>query len=246
MLHTWSRELSYHPHIHAIVTAGGLRLDGSAWQPSGRYYLFPAKQVMSVVFRGKMMETLRKLEADGVFAGFDDFDDPEGFERLMTQLAATSWVVYAKKPFDDVSHVIAYLGRYTHRVAISNSRFVEVTDRAVTFRTKDGKTITLTPVEFLRRFVQHVLPEGFHKIRHYGLYSGTHAAPAGLLEQVRNMLTANAPASIGGSPTPLSWIERLYELTGRDVTRCPICGGELVCLPLPEPSSRAPPSRLAA
>jgi len=203
---------------------------------------------MSVVFRGKMMQALRKLEADGVFTGFDDFDDPEGFERLMTKLAATGWVVHVKKPFDDIRHVVAYLGRYTHRVAISNSRFVEVTDCAVTFHTKDGNTITLTPVEFLRRFVQHVLPEGFHKIRHYGLYSGTHSGLGGLLEQARDLLIADAPGSMGDTPKPFSWIERLRELTGRDVTRCPICGGLLVCLPLPlpEPSSRAPPSRLAA
>jgi hypothetical protein len=127
---------------------------------------------MGALLRGNMMAAVRTLHARGAFADFDDFEDPEAFDRLMLRLAGRSWVVYAKKPFREVDHVLKYLGRYTHRVGISNSRIVDVRNDAVTFRTKNGKTVTVSPVEFLRRFVQHVLPDGFHKIRHYGLYAG--------------------------------------------------------------------------
>lgn len=156
VLHTWTRDLNFHPHVHTIVTAGGLSLDGSCWISSSDKYLFPV-EVMGALLRGKTMAALRRLHRDGVFDGFDDFCDPEAFDRLMARLARTSWVVYAKKPFREVRHVLAYLGRYTHRVAISNSRLVEVTDEHVTFRTKNGKTVTLPAVAFLRRFVQHVV-----------------------------------------------------------------------------------------
>ena len=137
-------------------------------------------KVMGELLRGKMLDALRRLHADGAFRGFDAFDDPEGFERLATRLARVRWHVYAKKPFRKALHLLRYLGRYTHRVAISSSRLVAITDDAVTFRTKNGKTVTLTPVEFLRRFIQHVLPDGLHKIRHYGLYAGVnaHALPS--------------------------------------------------------------------
>jgi hypothetical protein len=137
--------LQFHPHVHAIVTAGGLGSD-SQWLPSSMKYLFPV-HVMGALLRGKMMGTLRQLHARGTFAGFDDFDDPEGFDRLMTRLAGCRWHVYAKKPFREALHVLRYLGRYTHRVAISSSRLVAVSDQAVTFRTGDGKTVTLSPVE---------------------------------------------------------------------------------------------------
>ncbi|MCB9582238.1 MAG: IS91 family transposase [Polyangiaceae bacterium] len=179
VLHTWTRDLRFHPHVHAIVTAGGLATDSSRWVASSTKYLFPVK-VMGELLRGKMLDALRRLHADGAFRGFDAFDDPEGFERLATRLARVRWHVYAKKPFRKVLHVLRYLGRYTHRVAISSSRLVAITHDAVTFRTKNGKTVTLTPVEFLRRFIQHVLPDGLHKIRHYGLYAGVnaHALPS--------------------------------------------------------------------
>lgn len=158
VLHTWTRELRLHPHVHALVTAGGLAMDGSRWVSSNRKYLFPV-EVMGALLRGKMMAALRALHARGAFASFDDFADPEGFDRLMGKLVRKNWVVYAKKPFKRVDHVLKYLGRYTHRVGIANSRLVDVRDDLVTFRTKNGKTVSLTPVEFLRRFVQHVLPD---------------------------------------------------------------------------------------
>jgi len=170
VLHTWTRELSLHPHVHAIVTAGGLSNDGTSWKPAPKRYLFPV-EAMGLVFRAKMLQALNKAYGAHAFRGFEDFDDPEGFTRLMQRAARPSWNVYAKAPFAEGKHVLAYLGRYTHRVGIANSRLRDVSPQAVTFRTKGEGTKTLSPVEFLRRLVHHVLPEGFHKIRHVGLYA---------------------------------------------------------------------------
>jgi len=240
VLHTWTRELRFHPHVHALVTAGGLALDGSRWAPSSKKYLFPV-EVMGALLRGKVMAALRALHARGAFASFNDFDDLTAFDRLMAKLARTKWVVYAKKPFRHVDHVLKYLGRYTHRVGIANSRIIEVHDAAVTFRTKNGKTVSVTPLEFLRRFVQHVLPDGFHKIRHYGLYAG--AAEAARDAAHDHLLPTPAPTA--SAATELTWPEQLRELTGRDVQRCPRCGAQLEHLPVPTPSCRAPPRAMA-
>lgn len=236
VLHTWTRQLRFHPHVHAIVTAGGLALDGASWKSSSAKYLFPI-EAMREVFRGKMMAKLGKLHRSSAFDGFDDFEDPEGFAILMRRLARKDWVVYAKKPFRRIDHVLTYLGRYTHRVAISNSRLVEVTDEAVTFRTKNGKCVTVAPVTFLARFVQHVLPDRFHKIRHYGLYAGT-AAHNGQLRRARELLGGQASDAPKASPT---WTELLLALTARDASRCPRCGGPLETMPLPRPLQRGPP-----
>ena len=246
VLHTWTRDLRYHPHVHALVTAGGFAHGGARWIRTGHDYLFPVA-MMGAVFRGKMMESLHRLHAQGKLATFDEFRDPEAFDRLMARLARTRWVVYAKKPFRRPGHVLRYLGRYTHRVAISNSRFVAVTDDAVTFHTKGGKRSTLHPVELLRRFVQHVLPDGFHKIRHFGLYAS--AAVANTLPAARAALApASAPTPV--APLPPTWRDRLRALTGHDVHRCRVCGGLVDHVPLPRvpvsPGARAPPASYAA
>jgi hypothetical protein len=242
VLHTWTRDLRFHPHVHALVTAGGLAHDRSAWVRTDPKYLIPV-EMMGSVFRAKMLDALRRLHREGQLASFDEFRDPEAFDRLMARLARARWVVYAKKPFRRPDHVLRYLGRYTHRVAVSNSRLTAVTADAVTFRTKEGKSATLHPVEFLRRFVQHVLPDGFHKIRHYGLYASaavTDALPSAhaLLPPVTTPLQP---------PVALStWRDRLRALTGRDVDHCRVCGGIVDHLPLPPLRSRAPPERRAA
>lgn len=239
VLHTWTRDLRFHPHVHALVTAGGLTRDGLRWVPSSTKYLFPV-DVMGALLRGKMMDALRDLHARGDFASFEDFADPEAFDRLMARIARAKWIVFAKKPFREIDHVLKYLGRYTHRVAIANSRIVDVTDDGVTFRTKSGKTVTVTPVEFLRRFVQHVLPDGFHKIRHYGLYTGAHANTLAIAR------AAMAPGTIATAAT-LSWTEQLLELTGRDLERCPQCGDTLEHRPaVATLRSRAPPTTKVA
>lgn len=239
VLHTWTRDLRFHPHVHALVTAGGLATDGSRWAPSGRKYLFPI-EVMGALLRGKMIAALRALHARGAFASFENFADPEAFDGLMSKLARKDWIVYAKKPFRRVEHVLAYLGRYTHRVGIANSRLVDVRDDAVTFRTKNGETVTVTPVEFLRRFVQHVLPDGFHKIRHYGLYAGA-AEQARLVARELLASAARATSTSNEAPGAGTWAEQLREVSGRDVHRCPHCGSALEHRPVPAPLGRAPP-----
>jgi hypothetical protein len=241
VLHTWTRELGFHPHVHALVTDGGLATDGSRWAPSNRKYLFPVK-VMGALLRGKMMAALRALHARGAFASFEDFADPEGFDRLMQKLArAKKWIVYAKRPFQRVDHVLEYLGRYTHRVGIANSRLVDVRDDAVTFQTKNGKTVTVTPVEFLRRFLQHVLPDGFHKIRHYGLYAG--AAEDERLVAQEHLEPALPRTEL---TTAMTWRDQLRDITGRDVERCPPCGEHLEHRPVPAAICRAPPVEAVA
>jgi hypothetical protein len=246
VLHTWTRDLRFHPHVHCIVTAGGLSLEGERWLHSSKKYLFPVK-VMGKLLRGKVLAELRRLYAQGVFEGYEDFADSKGFARLMRKLTKTDWVVYAKKPFRRAEHVLRYLGRYTHRVGIANSRLVHVAPERVTFRTKEGKTETLSPVEFLRRFVQHVLPAGFVKIRHYGLLAGVNvpgklALARSLLEARKKPSLVQAPESASSEPVDLNdWAGALLALTGRDVRRCPKCGGEMVRRALPRASAREPP-----
>jgi Putative transposase/Transposase zinc-binding domain len=223
VLHTWTRKLEFHPHVHALVSAGGLSADDQRWCSAARRFLFPV-QVLGQVFRGKMMTALGHAYDDGAFARFDDFQDPQGFRALMARVARKPWGVYAKAPFKKGQHVLAYLGRYTHRVGIANSRLLAVSDDAVTFRTKAQGIETLSPVEFLARLVQHVLPDGLHKIRHAGLYA---SASADRLECARARL-GNAPPTV----RPIAWRERLAALTGRDTRLCPRCGGPLVAVPI--------------
>lgn len=222
VLHTWTRELHFHPHIHVLTTAGGLSLDGQRFVHVRKDYLFPVK-VMGRLLRGKMLDALRQLYRKGTFPELRQ----TAFDRLMASLAAhKSWVVYSKAPFNRSQHVLSYLGRYTHRVGIANSRLVEVTADHVTFTTKHGKTVTLHPVEFLRRFIQHVLPDGFHKIRHAGLYAS--ARPGGQLERAKALL-------------PRPKITKEPEPTPTDaIRRCTHCGGLILRLPLPA-LARSPP-----
>lgn len=229
VLHTWTRKLEFHPHIHAIVTGGALSLDDTAWCPAQRAFLFPVK-AMSRIFSAKMLAALRCAYRDGHFDGFDDFSDPEGFARLSRSIAKLSWHVYAKPTFSRGAHVLEYLGRYTHRVGLANSRILDVTSDAITFRTKGAGTTTVSPLTFLRRFVQHVLLPGFHKIRSFGLYAS-------------RPRRTKANALLGGRKRlrrpRRSWHERLRALTGRDVTRCPHCGDNLAQRAIP--CARAPP-----
>jgi hypothetical protein len=234
VLHTWTRDLRFHPHVHAIVTAGGLARDGRRFRHASRRYLFHVK-VMGRLLRGKVLAELSNAYNAGAFAHVDDLRDPRAFPRLVAKLAKLSWNVHAKAPLPTSKHVVAYLGRYTHRVGIANSRLLDVTDTRVVFRTRGDATETLSPVEFLRRFVQHVLPDRFHKIRHVGLY----ASPR--LETARERLGMSPPPP--ARPRP-SWQQQLLDLTGRDVRLCPRCLTPLLRLPLP--CARAPPATVAA
>lgn len=224
VLHTWTRELGLHIHMHVLVTDGGLALDRSGFIRTRHNYLIP-RNVLAVVFRAKMLHELGLLQAQGAFPVFTD----GAYGALMAPLAKKRWMVYAKKPFRRSSYVVEYLGRYTHRVGISNSRIKASSRERVTFSTKHGKTATIHPVEFLRRLVQHVLPPGFHKIRHAGLYGSVR--PGGLLERAKSF--------VGRYRRPKKAPSNLEKLT-RAIRSCPICGRELRRIPL-APPSRAPP-----
>jgi len=237
VLHTWTRELGFHPHVHAIVSAGGLRMGQEPqWVHGSDRYLFPVK-VMAKLFRGLFRTALLHAIETGAVTVPTELD-----AAWRDVLFDKRWVVYAKAPFGGAEQVFSYLGRYTHRVGISSSRIAHSDPGGVTFATKHGRTCTLPQVEFLRRLLLHVLPKGFHKIRHYGLCSASHVR-LGTLEQAQTLLLAkHADGARRVASTrviaPQTWVECLLALTGVDVMRCPRCdNGRLIPRPLPEPSS---------
>jgi hypothetical protein len=248
VLHTWSRVLLFHPHLHCIVTGGGLAPSGDVWLPLGRRYLFPVK-VMGALFRGKFLDGLRQLYQDGKLhlAGrAAKLSDPAAFAALLDKLYRTDWVVYVKRPFAGTEQVFRYLGRYTHRVAISNQRIQSIDEHGVRFATKDGRSVTLPHQGFIARFLEHVLPAGFTKIRHFGLYASGNVNSK--LEQARALLCpAAARPDDTSPPQPLPWNELVQKLTGIDPMLCPRCGARLVRYrlprrPLPPLPSLPPPA----
>jgi hypothetical protein len=224
ILHTWTRELAFHPHVHVLVSAGGLARDGGRFIHLKHRYLF-ALEMLGKVFRGKVLAALGSARDAGKFPERTE----AGYARLIAQVKHKRWIAYVKKPFRKSSHVLQYLGRYTHRVGIANSRLVDVTDERVTFRTKYGRTATVEPVEFLHRLIQHVLPPGFRKIRHAGLYAC--AQPGGLLDQARQALGDTKAAT---PVSPVTWLEQ-------EMRVCPVCGGLLHRIRLEPTAPRAPP-----
>ena len=238
VLHTWTRELQFHPHLHCIVTGGGLSPDGTQWVASDKKYLFPVK-VMSRLFRGLFLDGLKQAHQ----AGEIRLDDGN-LEVLLEPLYRTEWVVYAKRPFGGPEQVFKYLGRYTHRVGISNQRLIRMDAQGVCFATKGGRTITLAPQEFIRRFLLHVLPPGFVKIRHYGLWASGRAATR--LEMARRLFPSPPPPPVSSPAAALApasvepeldWQVRLLVLAGIDVNRCPRCQqGRMVRHPLDHPA----------
>jgi len=180
VLHTWTRSLHYHPHVHLIVTAGGLSDDGHRWVPNrwGERYLFPVR-VLSRAFRSSFVRALVRARNQGKLdltgENVAELADEQGFADFKRDLYAKDWVVYAKRPFPGVSQLYRYLGRYTHRVGLSNERLLLVDDRSVTIRTRAG-TASFAAHEFLRRFLQHVPPKGFVRVRHFGLFASAHTA----------------------------------------------------------------------
>jgi Putative transposase len=238
VLHTWTRELDYHPHLHCIVTGGGLSPDSTKWVEARRKYLFPVK-VMAKLFRGIFLDGLRTLHAAGEITVCSDSN------KLVDSLYRTDWVVYAKRPFGGPDQVFKYLGRYTHRVGISNQRLISLDERGVTFATKNGRTITLDPQEFIRRFLQHVLPSGFVKKRHFGLWAACNvttrlAVARSLLPSLPPPKSALPEADVSAANLDFDWQRRLLRLTGIDVTRCPRCiSGRMIAQPLPGPPVEA-------
>jgi hypothetical protein len=186
VLHTWSQNLLHHPHLHCLVPAGGLALDGSRWIPSRPKYFLPA-QVLSCLFRKKLLAFLKAAFAEGrlQFSGpLTALSDPATFHAWLHQLGEQKWVVYAKPPLDGPQQVLQYLARYTHRVAISNGRLLSLAEDRVHFRWRDSKhgkrlkIMSLEAVEFIRRFLLHVLPLGFVKIRHFGFLANRNRTQA--------------------------------------------------------------------
>ena len=227
ILHTWGQTLSQHVHLHCVVTGGALAADGSRWIASRASFLFPVR-ALSPVFRAKYLAGLQRAFDAGqlTFAdGTAELTDRRAFLRFLARLRATNWVVYAKRPFGGPEQVLEYLGRYTHRVALSNNRLLSLADGVVRFHWKDyadhdrRKVMALSVEEFLRRFLLHVLPRGFMRIRHFGLLANCtrHAR----LDRCRHLLHAPIPSSEDGHPEPTSVL--MQRLTGVDLSRCPVC-----------------------
>ncbi len=202
VLHTWGSALTHHPHVHGIVPGGGLSPDGTQWVACRRGFFLPVR-VMSRLFRRRFLDALASAHRAGqlrLFGEFAALAQASTFARWLAPLRHCEWVVYAKRPFAGPEAVLAYLSRYTHRVAISNRRLVAMDERGVTFRWKDyrakeamHKTMTLSANEFMRRFLLHVLPTGFHRIRHYGIFAN--AGRKANLALARALLQVPAPAA---------------------------------------------------
>jgi Putative transposase len=233
VLHTWGSAMTHHPHVHMIVPGGGISLDGERWVACRPDFFLPVR-VLSRLFRRLFLERLLVAHQAGRLKFFGDHTtlaDPQAFAAHLARLRRSEWVVYAKRPFGGPQAVLAYLSRYTHRVAIANSRLIACDRSGVTFRWKDyraegrdrQKVMTLATAEFIRRFLIHVLPHGFHRIRHYGLLaSGTRADN---IARARRLLdvpavqpeAADTNCAEATEPKPLS-------------QPCPCCGGRMIII----------------
>jgi hypothetical protein len=251
VLHTWGSALTHHPHVHMIVPGGGLSHDGSQWVSSRPDFLVHVK-LLSRLFCGRFLTMLTKAHAQDrlkFFADYSALADKRTFKRFLAPLRKIEWVVYGKKPFAGPEQVLRYLSRYTHRVAISNRRLVATDDNSVAFRWKDyridgperWKTMTLNPHEFIRRFLSHVLPKGFHRIRHYGLFASRHRAAN----------IACARELLGAAPPVVEPEE--HKAAAPDEPRilpcpCPRCGGRMIIIEAfaagMQPISWPPPTQI--
>ena len=227
VLHTWGSAMTHHPHIHMIVPGGGISLDGQRWISSRPAFLLPVR-VLGSLFRRLFLTRLIELHRAGRLAFFGTLAglaDHRLFLRHLAPVRKKRFVVYAKPPFSGPEAVLAYLSRYTHRVAISNQRLITFDATGVTFRYKDyrrdgperQRVMTLAPHEFIRRFLLHVLPHGFHRIRHYGLLAS--AARKANITRARELLAVAPPPEIVALPEPLAWLPP-----------CPCCGGRMTII----------------
>jgi len=236
VLHSWNQKLEFHPHIHCVVPAGGLSADHSRWVTSQKNFFLPV-DVLSEVFRGKFTEALRQAFADGQLAFHGTLQPlarPKVFAQLLRQTFRKEWVVYAKRPFGGAQHALRYLGCYTHRVAISNHRLTEFKDDCVTFRWRDSahknkrRLMTLHVKEFLRRFLLHVLPPGFVRIRHFGFLSTRNRSK--LLPLCLRILQPMTDSTAASADTPAAAITADHPKHSSVVFLCPQCRGEMVIL----------------
>jgi len=225
VLHTWTQLLLFHPHLHCIVPGGGLDPGHTHWISARADFFLPVR-ILAEVFRAKLLAALEKA-IDG--AKIPPKTTDEDRHDLLKRAAVKRWVVYCKPPFAGPDQVLAYLARYTHRIALSNDRLLSLHEGQVTFRWKDRahgdapRVATVEAEAFLRRFLRHVLPHRFVRIRHYGWLAN--AARKRLLPKVRELLGLSAPVARTPPPVePETWEATLLRLTGKDVTRCPCCG----------------------
>jgi len=242
VLHTWGQNLLHHPHLHCVVPGGGVSPHGRRWVPCRPGFFLPVR-VLSQMFRGKFLDYLKqafdqgKLQLHGKLA---PLTDSRSFHDLLKSARKTNWVVYSKPPFGGPAQVLDYLGRYTHRVAISNHRLVRLEEGKVTFRWKDYthgnrlRLMTLDAPEFIRRFLLHVLPSQFMRLRHYGLLSNRDRDQK--LAQCRELL--HDSARLGAQPLQSpDWKSRYEALTGQSIDTCPSCHlGRMVCVEVLTPS----------
>ena len=244
ILHSWGQTLTAHPHLHCVVPGGGISLDGSRWVACLPRFFLPVK-VLSERFRNVYLRYLEQAYTAGKLQFYGDLEPlskPTNFAQYLAPLGEKKWVVHAKPPFGGPERVLDYLGRYTHRVAISNNRLLELKDGQVTFTYKDykheqrRKVMTLSADEFLRRFLLHVLPDGFQRIRYYGLLGNRHRAEN--LARCRELLAVPVPIP---QPEP-DYRERCRQLNGQDPLRCPQCKtGQMVRIALLLPIARPIP-----
>src|SRR5207302_1607092 len=233
VLHTWGSAMTHHPHVHMIVPGGGITADGSRWVSCRANFCLPVP-VLSRLFRGLFLAKLRAAHQAGrlkFFGAHAHLDDGRAFKAYLAPLRNSEWVVYAKKPFGGPRAVLAYLSRYTHRVAISNRRLISVDQTGVTFKWKDYRiegpgrhqTMTLPTHEFIRRFLMHVLPKGFHRIRHYGLLASAN--------RVANIARARELLAVPPRPKQPDTSEAAALDEPRMLPRpCPCCGGRMIII----------------
>jgi hypothetical protein len=234
VLHSWGSAMIHHPHLHMIVPGGGISFDGTRWVACRPGFLLPVR-VLSRLFRRLFLAGLADAYAAGRLAFFGDLDslrNQTAFAACLAPLRKKNWFVYAKPPFAGPEAVLAYLARYTHRVAISNSRLIGLDDRGVTFRYKDYRrngparyrTMTLIPDEFIRRFLLHVLPKGFHRIRHYGLFAS--AGCKANIARARELIAMPAPMT--DPPVERNDAGPTASVAADHRPPCPCCGGRMI------------------
>jgi hypothetical protein len=242
VLHTWGQNLHHHPHLHCVVPSGGPSLDATRWMACRPGFFLPVR-VLSRLFRRLFLKYLQAAFDAGdlsFFGNLAELAEPTSFARCLAEARRIEWVVYAKPPFGGPAQVLAYLGRYTHRVAIANSRLVSLTDGRIDFRWKDyrhhgkPKVMTLDAFEFIRRFLLHTLPDGFHRIRHYGFLANGHREEK--LALCRKLLAVQPEVELS-APVP-----QHGESARIALDPCPCCGGTMIVLGTPSPSPPSHPS----
>ena len=247
VLHSWGQNLLHHPHLHCVVPGGGLAPDGKRWIACRPGFFLPVN-VLSCLFRRLFLDYLQAAFEQGqrhFFSSLERLRDPHAFAHYLAPLRQIDWVVHAKPPFGGPEQVLNYLGRYTHRVAISNNRLLDIEDGQITFRWKDyrhndrPRVMTLEADEFIRRFLLHVLPDGFQRIRHYGFLA--HRYRKAKLALCRQLLGVALTAVVKRQDQP-DYRDLYEKLTGRSLRECPVChAGHMVVIASLPASGRPPP-----